>query len=360
MDFIAYFLLLVIFAAALVAGWEFVSYLRYKNKAKINEKQQNESSYYDGFSFYFLKISGAVFGVALVILVCLSFKVVSEQNVQTRVCLGERDTSFILTGGSSFVSPFCVYSEQNITEQSIKFETLEDWSNAPLTAEGVKLKTTINVPYTVNIDAVIPLLNKYGTEANYKSQVFENAVWSAVRRGPSQFFWNIPEKDKQLEGEEYYSINTNRALLVDSIKKSVEDIVRSKLIDAGLPLSVANNAFRPGYVTISGLIPPDKISDAINDQKKQEAELMRQEIVTKTAAKKADRGTEDGLRVKNTLIGLMNEAKYDTLTPVEITMLLNAVANYNNAETLENGVKEGNINTWVVPAGSPISTSVAK
>tara|TARA_Y100000590_G_C15598008_1_gene968842 strand:- start:86 stop:1111 length:1026 start_codon:yes stop_codon:yes gene_type:complete len=294
-------------------------------------------------------------GISVTSLLCVLFFssfIVSEGSVLTQKCSGVRDVSYVKTAGFHTVNPFCSYTTVSVAESFNKFITNEDLSNAPLTADKLRMFTTVNMPVSVNPVVVPYLLNVYLTEENYKTSVIENSVWDSIRRGFAKFYWEIPSVESQVEGQSYYDITLSRDELVTEIRIELKKILEKKLIEAGIPQEVAVMAFNVGYPTISGTVPPASVSASIEEQKKAEAELKRQTTITAVAEKKAARGTQEGVRVKN-LLSQVPGFNAETATVEETALIINSLAGLTNAESLEKGITEGKIEVWVVDGGMP-------
>jgi regulator of protease activity HflC (stomatin/prohibitin superfamily) len=322
--------------------------------SKLKPKKQKESEFdnpNEGSKGYTFAISMGLFLTSLLLISFLSSFVVSEGRALTQKCLGTRDVSFVKTAGFYMLNPFCSYTSVSVAESFNKFTTDSELKNAPLTADKLRMFTTVNMPVSVNPVVAPYLLNFYLTEENYQESVIQNSVWDAIRRGFAKFYWEVPTKEDQVEGQEYFDITQSRDELVQEIRAELQIILEKKLIEAGVPENVANIAFKVGYPTISGTTPPPSVSESIEEQKKAEAELKRQSTITAVATEKAKRGTEEGNRVKN-LLKAMPGFDESATTPEQSAMLINALATLTNAEALEKGIAEKSIEVWVVDSGN--------
>lgn len=185
-------------------------------------------------------VSFIIFCLAIIFLGFNSFGVVSDGQVAVPKFMGKYDKTTFQSAGFNLRNPFYSYVDVNIQERMFPFEVDEAMTNAPLTADRVKLSTVAHLPISINPTMAWKLFVRYGSMQNVEQTVIYNSMSESVRRAFSTFYWDIPKKEEQVEGQTYALISKSRQELAIKFKSDFMAIVVAKLIGADFTKEISD------------------------------------------------------------------------------------------------------------------------
>lgn len=244
-------------------------------------------------------------------------------------------------GGISLVNP--LVSLTYISSQRTPFEVdakLVSADQNPLTVSG-------QFPYSPNPAYMYLVLGKIG--ADYQATLIQRSAQSAFRDGVSSFGWInsvlLTNPDDKKGG---------RAAVEKAISASWRTAVAQQLVTAGFTPDQAQQAFFYYDVQLNTAEPDQRVKDAIASKVAAQQELERQQTITDTAAKIAERRKNEGAGYGNMLTAIP-QLKGQSITAEGVADVLRAIAAYDTASALGAAVEGGKLNS-VVFSSAPTTT----
>ncbi len=353
---------LVILALAALVVIVGVGFLFFGQK-KTDDNDEGRGSYeYENHGFWSKskKTIGIIFlGGGTIAFICLwimfSIVITPAGSINVVKTFGKVDiTRTPLTEGLSFIMPYQSVETMSIRQRHLDRNQSTKSSMDVISKDRTKLNTDVTFYWTLNPVAGAWIYQKFG-KMYYNSLQVPSAAGSLRDVVGKVETWNtLVEKKLSIE--------------IDATKAFKESVI-AKLLNAGIPSDIANNAFTFPKIDIRRVTPPGKILVSIENKKAALEELDRQDTEIKIAKLKAQKGAQEGLRVRNMLLAIFNPVNKDGMLdanaklptnfdPKNIPGIINAIASKQNAQSVQTAVEKNDVNTILIPASTPISVPV--
>lgn len=353
--------LLILAVCVVLVG---LGFLVFGSKKGDNENEHNSSGNFSGNSSGKRTLGWSLLGVGTLSFVVLwiGFMLVTIDtgHVGIPATFGKVDTKEIPLGeGLQTKMPWQTVKEMSIRQVSLDRNKAQGTNMEVLAGDRVALNTDASFHWTLQPTAATWIYQKFGLEYWTGLQVPSSASSLRDVVGKIQDWGEVISKKQKAEND---------------VTERFSEFVVKKMLSAGIPVEIANNAFVFPKMDIRRTTPPKTILTAIANKKAATEDLERQDVEIQIEAKKAEKGAQEGLRVRNMLLAIFNPLKFDVdskefkldpkaelpvnFDPANIPGIIGAIAIKQNAQSIQSAVENEGVNTILLPAGTPIAAAV--
>jgi len=351
---------LMMLCLASVAVWVGMSLLLFRKKTSEEPEHQQMYSGRRGFWSKSKKTLGIIFlsggTVAFVSLwIVFSIAITPAGSIKIVKTFGKVDVTQVpLTEGLSFILPWQSTKTMSIRQRQLDRSKGTKSDMDVIADDGTRLNTDVTFYWTLNPVAGAWIYQKFG-RGYYNSLQTPSAAGSL--------------RDVVGKVEKWNNLVADKLTVESDATKAFEKSVLDKLVIAGIPKEIASNAFTFPKIDIRRITPPLKILTAIENKKAAVEDLNRQGTEIQIAARKAEKGAQEGFRVRNMLLAIFNplnengllspDAKLpDNFLPSDIPGIMNSIATKQNAQSIQTAVEQDGVNTILLPAATPVAAPV--
>lgn len=213
------------------------------------------------------------------------------------------------------------------------FEFTEE--NALVSVSKKQNPLTVEVAFPLSLNSVVAwkLYQKIGNDTRYRAQ-FVSPARAAVRSAIAEYEW----------GE----VTKNLDKIANTMRVYFERNVTRDLMRLGFTEQEAMSAFTFLEVQLRKIVPDAKILAATAEKMAAEQDLERQKTLTSIAGEVALRRAKEGLGVSK-----LFEALPKGFKPMEIKLVLDALANKVRADAMLKAVETEQVDTIIMGSATP-------
>lgn len=280
--------------------------------------------------------SSAIVLIVLLIFKGLFFAFIPPATVGVESFFGKVTPDVVLLPGAHFKAPWTSVTKISVQPSPYEIDSKDIGRVGDLNKTPMEFDATI--PLNINPACAPDIVAHGGVE--FIMSFIKRQAPAAMRNASATFTWEEMMTTKRME-------------LAQLIRTDFVTSLTKDFTDAGFTPTQAKSCLVVYDVQLQSLTPPSQITDAIAERSATEVAIATQKNLDEIAARQAARRSTEGEGIKN----IMNQLPTN-FTPAQVAQVMNAVAIKENADSLERAVREGKINTIVLPMSQPNALTV--